>query len=84
MGAGPDPAQARSRTLAGIACGIGAGALWGLVFLAPELVREFSPLQMTIGRYLCYGLIAARKGETLDASGQIIAPEQRRWPAVAL
>lgn len=32
----------------------------------------------------CYGLIAARKGETLDASGQIIAPEQRRWPAVAL
>ena len=59
MGAGPDPAQARSRTWAGIACGIGAGALWGLVFLAPELVREFTPLQMTIGRYLCYGLIAA-------------------------
>ena len=29
------------------------------MFLAPELVREFSPLQMTIGRYLCYGLIAA-------------------------
>ena len=57
--AGPDPAQARSRTWAGIACGIGAGALWGLVFLAPELVREFTPLQMTIGRYLCYGLIAA-------------------------
>ena len=59
MDAGPDPAQARSRTWAGIACGIGAGALWGLVFLAPELVREFTPLQMTIGRYLCYGLIAA-------------------------
>jgi len=38
---------------------MGAGALWGLVFLAPELAREFSPLQLTIGRYLCYGLIAA-------------------------
>lgn len=45
--------------LTGIACGVGAGALWGLVFLAPELVREFSPLMLTIGRYLCYGLIAA-------------------------
>lgn len=44
---------------AGIACGMGAGALWGLVFLAPELVREFTPLQLTVGRYLCYGLIAA-------------------------
>ena len=45
-------------TFAGIACGIGAGALWGLVFLAPELAREFTPLQLTIGRYLAYGSIA--------------------------
>lgn len=45
--------------LLGVACGIGAGALWGLVFLAPELVRGFSPLQLAIGRYLCYGLVAA-------------------------
>jgi drug/metabolite transporter (DMT)-like permease len=57
------PAAARGldsrHTSTGIACGIGAGALWGLVFLAPELVREFSPLQLSIGRYLSYGLIAA-------------------------
>lgn len=44
--------------LTGLACGMGAGALWGLVFLAPKLVGEFSPLHLTIGRYLCYGLIA--------------------------
>ncbi len=43
----------------GTACGIGAGALWGLVFLAPELVSSFSPLEITIGRYLAYGIIAA-------------------------
>lgn len=43
----------------GIACGAGAGALWGLVFLAPELAGEFNPLQLTIGRYLAYGAIAA-------------------------
>ncbi|WP_038900979.1 DMT family transporter [Dickeya dadantii] len=46
------------RTVAGVACGMGAGALWGLVFLAPELVRAFSPLQIAIGRYIAYGLIA--------------------------
>ena len=41
----------------GIGFGMGAGALWGLVFLAPELVREFSPLQIAIGRYFFYGTI---------------------------
>jgi drug/metabolite transporter (DMT)-like permease len=44
--------------IVGVACGIGAGAVWGLVFLAPELVREFSPLQLTLGRYLFYGLFS--------------------------
>jgi drug/metabolite transporter (DMT)-like permease len=47
------------RTLAGIACGMGAGAFWGLVFLMPELAGDFGPLELTIGRYLCYGLISA-------------------------
>jgi drug/metabolite transporter (DMT)-like permease len=42
----------------GISLGMGAGALWGLVFLAPALVKDFSALQLTIGRYLCYGGIS--------------------------
>ncbi|PXA91738.1 EamA family transporter [Nostoc sp. 3335mG] len=51
---------ASSRSIGlGILCGMGAGALWGLVFLAPELAREFGPLQLTIGRYLAYGMISA-------------------------
>jgi len=52
-------ARTPDATLAGIACGAGAGALWGLVFLAPELVRAFTPLDLTIGRYLAYGAISA-------------------------
>ena len=48
-----------NETALGILCGMGAGALWGLVFLAPALASRFSPLQLTIGRYLCYGLISA-------------------------
>lgn len=54
IGRAPHP----NPTLAGLLCGMGAGALWGLVFLAPELARAFSPLQLTIARYLAYGLIA--------------------------
>jgi drug/metabolite transporter (DMT)-like permease len=61
----PDPA----RITLGMAYGMGAGALWGLVFLAPELVRAFTPLQLAIGRYLAYGAISAL----------ILAP---RWRAV--
>lgn len=55
-------------TLAGILYGAGAGALWGLVFLGPELAGGFSPLELTIGRYLLFGLISA----------MLIAPRWRK------
>ncbi|MBV7534279.1 DMT family transporter [Duganella sp. sic0402] len=45
--------------LNGVLCGLLAGALWGMVFVAPEFLRAFSPLEMACGRYLAYGLIAA-------------------------
>ena len=56
-------------TATGVACGLGAGAFWGLVFLAPALVDDFGPLHLSAGRYLAYGLIAAA----------LIAP---RWAAL--
>ena len=46
-------------TLLGIGAGVAAGALWGLVFLAPELAPGFLPTQLSAGRYLAYGLVAA-------------------------
>ena len=51
-------AQGGKATLAGVAYGMGAAALWGLVFLAPQLASAFGPLQLTIGRYLAYGLLS--------------------------
>ncbi|VXB93019.1 DMT family transporter [Massilia sp. 9I] len=48
-----------SQTQLGIGAGIIAGAFWGLVFLAPELTPGFTPLQLSAGRYLAYGLVAA-------------------------
>ncbi|MCP3735868.1 DMT family transporter [Sphingomonas sp. RP10(2022)] len=72
----------RHRTTQGIACGAGAGALWGLVFLAPALVRDFTPLQLAIGRYLAYGIISAvliaPRWRTLVAS-----MERRDWYTLA-
>lgn len=44
--------------LAGLANGIMAGALWGIVFLVPQLLGDFSPLQMAVGRYTLYGLLS--------------------------
>ncbi|KAF1005166.1 MAG: Inner membrane protein YtfF [Luteibacter sp.] len=48
-----------TKTWLGIGCGVLAGALWGSVFVAPELVGNFSPLQLAAGRYLVYGAISA-------------------------
>jgi drug/metabolite transporter (DMT)-like permease len=56
----------------GIACGAGAGALWGLVFLAPALAHDATPLQLAVGRYLAFGLLSVallgRRGRALAAS----------------
>jgi len=40
----------------GVALGIGAGALWGLTFVAPALIAPSSPLQLTLVRYGVFGL----------------------------
>jgi drug/metabolite transporter (DMT)-like permease len=46
----------------GIAAGLGAGALWGLVFVAPRMVAMgeggFSGVDLAAGRYIVYGLLA--------------------------
>ncbi len=47
-----------NQTRHGVVCGMAAGALWGSVFMAPLWVPDFSPLQLSAGRYLAYGLCA--------------------------
>lgn len=55
----------------GLASGILAGAFWGLVFLTPALTQGFQPMQLSAGRYLAYGLLAAA----------LVAPSWRRLAA---
>ncbi len=42
----------------GLGAGLLAGALWGLVFIAPNLTPDFTSPQMSAARYLAYGGIA--------------------------
>lgn len=63
-------ALAPRQTSLGVAYGAGAGAMWGLVFLAPALVGEFAPLQLAVGRYLAFGVLA----------GCLVAP---RWSVLS-
>jgi drug/metabolite transporter (DMT)-like permease len=42
----------------GVAYGVMAGALWGMVFLVPRMLPEFSPLLLSAGRYTMYGLVS--------------------------
>lgn len=43
----------------GVLCGLLAGAMWGMVFIVPELMAAYSPLELAVGRYIAYGAIAA-------------------------
>lgn len=53
-----DAAAAR-RWAVGIACGLLAGALWGLVFVAPRMLPGVPSVDLTAGRFVCYGAMAA-------------------------
>ena len=44
--------------LTGIAAGLAAGALWGLVFVAPQLAPGFAPVDVAAGRFVCYGAMS--------------------------
>ncbi|WP_323989756.1 MULTISPECIES: EamA family transporter [Nguyenibacter] len=45
--------------LSGLLNGLAAGACWGTIFLAPELVPDFGALALSLARYLAYGLLSA-------------------------
>ena len=44
--------------LTGILAGLAAGALWGLVFVAPRMVSGFTAVDFTAGRFLSYGALS--------------------------
>jgi drug/metabolite transporter (DMT)-like permease len=45
--------------LTGVLAGLAAGALWGLVFVAPRMVDGFNAVDLTAGRFVAYGIVSA-------------------------
>ncbi|GIE30773.1 multidrug DMT transporter permease [Actinoplanes italicus] len=66
---------ARRTWAGGLTAGIGAGLLWGLAFLLPELLHGWSAVTVTAGRYLVYGLLALTM---LALSGPALRGHARR------
>jgi drug/metabolite transporter (DMT)-like permease len=44
--------------LTGVLCALGAGLVWGIVFVTPLLLGDYPGIVLSIGRYLAFGLIA--------------------------
>lgn len=51
------PAHRRA-LITGTLFALAAGLMWGLVFIAPTLLAEYSAALLTAGRYLAFGVIA--------------------------
>lgn len=45
--------------LTGILAGLAAGALWGLVFVVPRITPGLSAVDLTAGRFISFGAVAA-------------------------
>lgn len=58
--------------LVGILAGLAAGALWGLVFVAPAWAPGLAPVDLAAGRFASYGLTALLV--------MLLARGKRRWP----
>ncbi|MCH9609024.1 MAG: Inner membrane protein YtfF [Chlamydiales bacterium] len=50
----------------GILFAVGACLVWGLIFIIPTFMSEFSTFEVVLGRYVCYGIFSSlllfRKG----------------------
>ncbi len=49
---------ATPRLLSGVAFALGAGLIWGVVFVTPLILPEYPGIVLAFGRYLAFGLIA--------------------------
>lgn len=68
----------------GLLFALGAGLMWGLVFVAPVMLPGYAPALLTVGRYLAFGLIALPLALLLDRRAlKELAPADW-WEAVRL
>ena len=69
-----DSPRLNRHALIGIAAGLAAGALWGLVFVAPRMVGNFGMVDIAAARFAIFGAVA---GLAVFAR-----PAAMRWPTL--
>ena len=42
----------------GVLLGVAAGALWGLIYIAPLLLPEYNPVLIALGRFIAFGVVS--------------------------
>lgn len=62
----------------GILAGLGAGAFWGMAFVAPLMAPNFSSVDITVGRYLACALMSMLLMAWSGVRGQRIWPTWRQ------
>ena len=61
--------------LTGLMAGLAAGALWGLVFVAPRMTPGLSAVDLTAGRFISFGGMAA-----LAMLAMLVTWRRHTWP----
>lgn len=62
----------------GVVAGLGAGAFWGLAFVAPLMAPEFSSVDITVGRYLACAMVSLVLMLWSGLRGQAFLPSWRQ------
>ncbi len=48
--------ESRRNLTLGLLAGLATGMLWGIVFVVPQMLPDFTPLELSLGRYFFFGL----------------------------
>ena len=72
------------RSTIGVLLGLGAGLLWGTVFVAPQLMPSFGPVEVAMGRYFLYGVFSTGLlvawGLRRSGRKSLLATGKKAWP----
>jgi len=71
------PENPDSHLFEGIACALGAGLAWGIVFVVPLILADYPPAILSFGRYIAFGVIAIVLA-LRDLKG-LLALDRRDW-----
>jgi drug/metabolite transporter (DMT)-like permease len=69
----------KASLLQGVLSALGAGLVWGLVFVVPVMLPDYPPTLLAFGRYLAFGAIAL--GIALRRPAPLRALTRRDWLA---